>query len=44
MPHDIDDRHDAAAVVRSVTVAGFPALGNDAFVDWLHREGHQASP
>jgi len=26
MPHDIDDRHDAAAVVRSVTVAGFPAL------------------
>jgi protein-tyrosine phosphatase len=29
---------------RGPSVDGFLALGNDAFVDWLHREGNQGSP
>jgi protein-tyrosine phosphatase len=29
---------------RGPSVDGFPALGNQAFVDWLHREGRTASP
>jgi hypothetical protein len=38
------DAIDLVRRQRGPSVDGFPALGNDAFVDWLHREGHQASP
>jgi protein-tyrosine phosphatase len=36
---------DAVELVRrqrGPSVDGFPALGNQAFVDWLHREGSSA--
>lgn len=29
---------------RGSSVDGFPALGNQAFVDWLHREDDSATP
>jgi protein-tyrosine phosphatase len=38
------DAIDLVRRQRGPSVDGFPALGNDAFVAWLHREGHQASP
>ena len=38
------DAIDLVRRQRGPSVDGFPALGNDAFVEWLHREGHQASP
>jgi hypothetical protein len=38
------DAIDLVRRQRGPSVDGFPALGNDAFVDWLHREGHHASP
>jgi protein-tyrosine phosphatase len=38
------DAIDLVRRQRGLSVDGFPALGNDAFVAWLHREGHQASP
>jgi hypothetical protein len=33
------DAIDLVRRQRGPSVDGFPALGNDAFVDWLHREG-----
>jgi hypothetical protein len=38
------DAIDLVRRQRGPSVDGFPALGNDAFVDWLHREGNQGSP
>ncbi len=37
------DAIDLVRRQRGPSVDGFPALGNQAFVDWLHREGGTAS-
>src|SRR6266540_3746578 len=38
------DAIDLVRRQRGPSVDGLPALGNDAFVDWLQGEGHQALP
>jgi dual specificity protein phosphatase-like protein len=38
------DAIDLVRRQRGPSVDGFPALGNQAFVDWLQREGRTASP